>query len=116
MYSDPAQIEAPAAIPLDCPSCGLPAQIVDRFTPSGSAGAVEHLKIVCTAGHWLTPPEAKLGRAPRKATVSEGSAAPVRPSQSTSRRDNAGRVGFGLVCCARRRADDKCAAPGSNPL
>ena len=56
MHSDPAEIEAPAAIPLDCPSCGLPAQIVDRFTLPGSAGAVEHLKIVCTAGHSVTPP------------------------------------------------------------
>jgi len=56
MYSVHEQIEASAAIPLDCPSCGLPAQIVDRFTLPGSPRPVEHLKIVCTAGHWLTPP------------------------------------------------------------
>jgi len=56
MYSVHEQIESLAAIPLDCPSCGLPAQIVDRFTLSGSPSPVEHLKIVCTAGHWATLP------------------------------------------------------------
>ena len=56
MYSVHEHIEAPAAIPLDCPSCGLPAQIVDRFTLPGSPGPVEHLKILCTADHWATMP------------------------------------------------------------
>lgn len=56
MYFVHEQIEAPAATPLNCPSCGLPAQIVDRFSLSGTTGLVEHVKIVCTAGHWFTPP------------------------------------------------------------
>jgi hypothetical protein len=56
MYTVHEQTEAPSAIPLDCPSCGLPAQIVDRFTLSGSPGAVEHIKIRCGAGHWFTAP------------------------------------------------------------
>lgn len=38
-----------------CPSCGLPAQIVDRFTLPGVPEPVEHLKLVCFAGHWCTP-------------------------------------------------------------
>jgi hypothetical protein len=38
-----------------CPECNLPAEIADRFTLSGTDGALEHLKIVCMAGHWFTP-------------------------------------------------------------
>jgi len=56
MYTVHEHIGVPTALPLDCPSCGLPAQIVDRFTLSGSPGPVEHLKIECTAGHWATLP------------------------------------------------------------
>lgn len=41
---------------LNCPECGLPAEIVDRFTLDGSPTPVEHIKLVCIAGHWLTPP------------------------------------------------------------
>jgi hypothetical protein len=41
---------------LDCPACGLPAEIVDRFTLDGSPYPVDHLKVVCLAGHWFTPP------------------------------------------------------------
>jgi len=48
-----AEQEAPL---LDCPSCGLPAAITDRFTLGGAPGPVEHVKLVCVAGHWCTPP------------------------------------------------------------
>jgi hypothetical protein len=41
---------------LDCPACGLPAEIVDRFIIDGSPYPVEHVKIKCLAGHWFTPP------------------------------------------------------------
>ena len=41
---------------LECPSCGLPAAITDRFTLGGAPSAVAHLKLVCIAGHWCTPP------------------------------------------------------------
>src|ERR1700761_6466974 len=47
--------EQPAP-PLECPSCGLPAAITDRFTLGGAPSAVAHLKLVCIAGHWCTPP------------------------------------------------------------
>jgi hypothetical protein len=40
---------------LDCPACGLPAEIVDRFTLEASPHPVEHVKIRCLAGHWFTP-------------------------------------------------------------
>jgi hypothetical protein len=41
---------------LDCPVCGLPAEIVARFTCDGSPGPVEHVKIACLGGHWFTLP------------------------------------------------------------
>jgi len=41
---------------LDCPLCGLPAEIVARFTFDGSPGPVEHVKLACVAGHWFTLP------------------------------------------------------------
>lgn len=41
---------------LECPSCGLPAAITDRFTLGGAPRPVEHVKLVCVAGHWCTPP------------------------------------------------------------
>jgi hypothetical protein len=40
---------------IDCPQCGLPAQIVDRFALNGTSGPVEHVKMRCVAGHVLTP-------------------------------------------------------------
>ena len=49
-------IEATAPEPLQCPSCGLPATITDRFTLHGSPGPVEHVRLVCVAGHRFTPP------------------------------------------------------------
>jgi hypothetical protein len=41
---------------LERPSCGLPAAITDRFTLGGAPSPVEHVKLVCVAGHWCTPP------------------------------------------------------------
>jgi hypothetical protein len=38
-----------------CPECGSPAEITDRFTLASTAGGVEHVKLVCHNGHWLTP-------------------------------------------------------------
>jgi hypothetical protein len=40
----------------DCPACGLPAEVVERFGVDGSPRPVEHLKLVCVAGHWVTAP------------------------------------------------------------
>jgi hypothetical protein len=41
---------------LNCPTCGLPAEITDRFTLDGVPTPVELVKLVCIAGHWYTPP------------------------------------------------------------
>jgi hypothetical protein len=41
---------------LNCPECGLPAEIVDRFTLEGRPTPIEHIKLVCIDGHWFTPP------------------------------------------------------------
>ena len=39
---------------LDCPVCGLPAEIVARFTLDGVPRPVDHVKIACLGGHWFT--------------------------------------------------------------
>jgi hypothetical protein len=44
----------------ECPACGLPAEVTDRFTLGGTPGPVEHVKLVCLAGHWCTPPADRL--------------------------------------------------------
>lgn len=46
---------APAAKSLQCPGCGLPAASTARFTLHGSPDPVEHVKLVCAAGHWYAP-------------------------------------------------------------
>jgi hypothetical protein len=38
-----------------CPQCGLPAEITDRFTLTGTSGPVEHVRTVCVGGRWFTP-------------------------------------------------------------
>jgi hypothetical protein len=46
---------APGAL-VDCPTCGVPAEIADRFTLAGAPEPVEHIKIVCVRRHWYTLP------------------------------------------------------------
>ena len=41
---------------VDCVTCGLPAEITDRFTLDGAPGPVEHVKIGCVRKHWHTLP------------------------------------------------------------
>lgn len=41
---------------VDCPACGLPAEITDRFTLGGAPEPVDHVKIVCVMRHWFTLP------------------------------------------------------------
>ena len=53
---------------VDCPTCGLPAEITDRFTLGGAPGPVEHVKVVCVRRHWYTLPVDLL---PVSAPVSE---------------------------------------------
>ena len=53
---------------VNCPTCGLPADITDRFTLGGAPGPVEHVKLVCVRQHWYTLPVDML---PVNAPVSE---------------------------------------------
>ena len=39
-----------------CPQCDRPAEIVDRFSLASTSGPYEHVKIVCSGGHWFTLP------------------------------------------------------------
>ena len=41
---------------VNCPTCGLPAEISDRFTLGGVPGPVEHVKLICVRRHWYTLP------------------------------------------------------------
>jgi hypothetical protein len=41
---------------VDCPTCGLPAEISDQFMLGGVPGPVEHVKVVCVRRHWHTLP------------------------------------------------------------
>lgn len=45
----------PISIFIGCPTCGQRAEVTDRFTVSGSPASVEHVKVMCPAGHWSTP-------------------------------------------------------------
>jgi len=49
-------IHIPADPLLNCPTCGLPAEITDRFTLDGAPAPVEHVKLVCVKRHWYTLP------------------------------------------------------------
>jgi hypothetical protein len=53
--SEPS-IRIPTDPLLNCPACGLPAEITDRFVLGGVPTPVEHVKLVCIKGHWYTPP------------------------------------------------------------
>ena len=50
----PAQAEH--VLLFDCPTCGFPAEITDRFTLNGAPAPVEHVKLVCMQRHWYTLP------------------------------------------------------------
>jgi hypothetical protein len=41
-----------------CPECGLPAEVIDRFTLSSTDGPVEYVKTRCVTGPWFTTPAA----------------------------------------------------------
>jgi hypothetical protein len=70
----------------ECPACGLPAQIEDRFTLAGAPSPVEHVKLVCVACHWCTPPVELAPRdtpaPPLPAVVAVGLAEPCRDYRS----------------------------------
>jgi hypothetical protein len=60
---------------VDCPRCGAPAFVVERFDLPSTDGPVAHLKLECSAGHWLTP---LAERVPGALGARAGAAAPAR--------------------------------------
>jgi hypothetical protein len=50
------KIQIPAGSLVECPACGLPAEITDRFVLNGAPAPVEHVKVVCVMRHWFTIP------------------------------------------------------------
>jgi hypothetical protein len=46
---------------LNCPTCGLPAEITDRFVLDGVPTAVEHVELVCQEGLLQPAPRDRRG-------------------------------------------------------
>jgi hypothetical protein len=46
---------APVAL-VDCPTCGLPAEITNSFTLIGVPESVKHVKVTCIQRHWYVLP------------------------------------------------------------
>ena len=59
-----------------CPQCDRPAEIVDRFSLASTNGPYEHVKIVCSDGHWFTLPAEDVEGTPR--SVDEATPAHTR--------------------------------------
>ena len=57
------KIRIPAEPLVECPACGLPAEITDRFVLNGAPAPVEHVKVACVMRHWFTIPVDLLGAA-----------------------------------------------------
>jgi hypothetical protein len=38
---------------VNCPECGLPAEILDRFSLASTDGAVAHVALGCVGGHFF---------------------------------------------------------------
>ncbi|GEL25662.1 hypothetical protein PSU4_46160 [Pseudonocardia sulfidoxydans NBRC 16205] len=63
---------------VDCPACGAPAEVVDRFTLSSTDGPVEHVKVRCVLRHHFT-----MLAEPRRTPQPDGEAADrIDPSQA----------------------------------
>jgi hypothetical protein len=67
---------------IECPSCGLPAEVEHRYTLTSTDGPLESAKIRCPHGHWYNGPlESLTGAAApadgvREAAVSEEAPTP----------------------------------------
>lgn len=67
---------------LDCPRCGLPAEVIGRFTLPGVDGDVEHVAITCILGHGDTAPSQSARPAPRSGGLRAYAAASQRRANS----------------------------------
>lgn len=50
------EIYIPTEPLVECPDCGLPAEITDRFVLNGAPAPVEHVKVACVKRHSFTLP------------------------------------------------------------
>jgi len=70
---------------IDCPSCGLPAEVEHRYTVTSTDGPLESAKIRCPRGHWFSGPLESLTRAPgpggRHRAAASAERRPVPPAQ-----------------------------------
>jgi hypothetical protein len=41
---------------INCPECGLPAEIIDRVMLPSTDGPIEHVKTRCVTGPWFLVP------------------------------------------------------------
>ena len=55
--------EAPTGHEYDCPTCGVPMEVIDRFSLRGAPAPVEHVKVRCPVGHWFMLPTEQLAEA-----------------------------------------------------
>ena len=53
---EPDNLELQPDALVNCATCGLPAEITDRFILGGAPGPVEHVKVLCVQRHWYTLP------------------------------------------------------------
>jgi hypothetical protein len=56
IYGERDKTELVPGALVDCPTCGLPAEITDRFTLDGVPEPLDHVKVVCVRRHWYTLP------------------------------------------------------------
>jgi hypothetical protein len=76
---------------MDCPSCGLPAEVEHRYTLTSTDGPLESAKIRCPHGHWFSGPVESLAGA----ATSADDAGEAAPASGGQREAAAGRPGAG---------------------
>jgi len=71
------EVDPASTFEFDCPTCGAPTEVIDRFTLWGVPADVEHIKVRCVVGHWFTLPTDSLTPPPdgarRSVTVNDTS-------------------------------------------
>jgi hypothetical protein len=70
---------------IDCPSCGLPAEVEHRYTVTSTDGPLESAKIRCPRGHWFSGPLESLTRATIPTGPHQTAASAGRPTASARR-------------------------------
>jgi hypothetical protein len=70
---------------IDCPTCGLPAEVEHRYTVTSTDGPLESAKIRCPRGHWFNGPLESLVGAPVPPVRHQPAAAARRQTASAWR-------------------------------